>query len=234
MMKGILLTLLLWPSLTFAGAVDFEAQRSIIQDHSVIILGENHEDLQTKQSYPEVVTEIQRIDSSYNCLSLEFSSVMQTQFENVSSTTEYKNFLNTYLLAIPYYESIYSPLPAAQQVSFLTNFYTFFVSWFHASEAIRQGGGKTYLVDDLTLQSNDPVQTMVFRNRQMGTRISDLLKSGECTKVIAINGAEHISTWHGLNLIDYVEGQKAFGFLLTDVYLPDSRTVRIDILRNTN
>lgn len=228
-MRFFLLGILAFGSTAALGAVDFEAQRSIIQNYSVIILGENHEDLQTKQQYSAIVSEIQRIDSSYNCLALEFSSVMQRQFQGVKTADEYKNFLHAYLLGIPYYEKIYSPLPTVQKTSFLNNFYAFFVSWFHASETIKQIGGKTYLVDDLTLQSNDPVQTMVFRNRQMGARISDLLKSGECTKVIAVNGAEHISTWHGPNMIDYVEGKKAFGFLLTDVYLPDPRTVRVNV-----
>src|SRR5690242_1554902 len=99
----------------FAQRIDLEDLRSTIETSSVIVLGENHVALNVKKYLPHIVREIRRIDPSFDCLALELSQVMQSEFEDVASKESYKDFLHTYLTIIPYYSAIYSPLPEFQK-----------------------------------------------------------------------------------------------------------------------
>lgn len=209
--------------------VDFEDLSSTIKNSSVIIFGENHSAWMDNQHYPLIVKEIMRLDPTYNCIALELSASLQSEFDQIQGPADYPHFFLQYLLKIPFYTDLYNSKSDVEKEQFLKAFVFLNSPWIDASLVIKKSGGKAFLMDDLSQLSSDVVSSMVFRNEMMGKAVTASLTNKKCTKVIMINGAEHISTWHGLNLFDFLPGQNALGFLLSDVYLPDSRTIRINV-----
>lgn len=232
-MTNLFLIILLSSGLAFAQvkptSFDFEDLRTTINHSSVIIFGENHSAYLDNQHYPLMVQEILRLDPAYNCLALELSATLQSEFDQIKGPEDYSHFFLQYLLSISFYTDLYNSKSPVEKEQFLKAFVFLNSPWIDASLLMKKAGGKAFLIDDLSKLSSDVVSSMVFRNEMMGKAVSASLQNKECTKVIMINGAEHISTWHGLNLLDFLPGQNAIGFLLSDVYLPDARTVRITV-----
>lgn len=232
-MKSLFLTILFMGFLSFAQTaptrVDFEDLNQTIQNSSVIIFGESHTAWTDNQHYPLMIQEIRRLDPSYDCLALELSASLQPEFEKIQGPADYREFFLQYLLQAPYFSDVYKAKTPAEQEQYLNIFVALNSPWLNASLHMKASGGKTFLMDDLSKLSSDVVASMGFRNEKMGGVVSAALANKECTKVIMINGGEHISTWHGLNLFDFIPDHKVTGFLLTDVYLPDTRATRIHI-----
>lgn len=232
-MRQWFVTILLLNGFAFAQSaptrVDFSDLSAHITNSSVIIFGENHSAWMDNQHYPLMVQEIIRLDSTYNCIALELSAELQSEFDRIKGPADYPHFFLQYLLKIPFYADLYNSKSDAEKEQFLKAFVFLNTPWIDASLLMKKTGGKAFLMDDLSQLSSNVVSSMVFRNEMMGKAVSASFANQECTKVIMINGAEHISTWHGLNLLDFLPGQNAVGFLLSDVYLPDSRTIRINV-----
>lgn len=236
-MKLVLITMFLYSFSVFAqvARIDLEDLRSTVEKSKVIVLGEVHYILDVKKHHPEIITEIQRIDPEYNCLAVEFSATQQQSFDIVGNQVEYRDFIDQYLRAVPSYAKQLNGLTEDKIIASVDRFTSDYISWYFASEVMKKSGGRVFLIDDLSQRDAQPDKDdFDFRNRAMAEQIASHVKSGECKKIISINGNAHILfQYTGSTILKYLAGYKPVGFSLGTPNLPpfaDLGLVKVDVL----
>lgn len=219
MKKIIVLFVLFFLQLTVSAQSShlLASQKHTLMSSQILILGEIHDDIESKKRLPDLVKEIVLADSNYDCMSLELDQIHQASLDKSHTEHEYLQLVKEMYASV--IGPAYLTIPTQRVNAAVASFFAEFKYWFQATEKMRQLNGQVFALDNFSNTATD-YANITARNTFVAENIIDLMNNHTCKKIIVIIGAAHTRAEEGItiNALLSKHGLNAGVILLQDLH----------------